>query len=71
MSLNKPVIAMSASETGAGYRLLASDGGVFSFGDAPFLGSTGSTPLATPVVALAPAPAPAPAPNTNPANIRF
>jgi hypothetical protein len=31
--------------------LIASDGGVFSFGDAAFLGSTGGIPLNRPVVA--------------------
>ena len=30
---------------GNGYWLVASDGGIFTFGDAPFLGSTGATPL--------------------------
>ena len=34
-----------------GYRLVASDGGVFAFGDAAFAGSTGGSRLAQPVVA--------------------
>jgi len=37
----------------AGYQLIASDGGVFSFGDHHFAGSTGGTPLNSPVVAAA------------------
>jgi hypothetical protein len=37
----------------AGYQLIASDGGVFSFGDKPFAGSTGGTHLNSPVVAAA------------------
>jgi Tol biopolymer transport system component len=36
-----------------GYRLVASDGGVFAFGDAPFLGSTGAIRLASPIVGTA------------------
>ncbi|HEX4174653.1 MAG TPA: protease pro-enzyme activation domain-containing protein, partial [Acidimicrobiales bacterium] len=35
---------------GAGYRFVASDGGVFDFGDASFWGSTGSITLNKPVV---------------------
>ena len=33
-----------------GYWLVASDGGLFSFGDAGFLGSMGATPMVAPVV---------------------
>ena len=39
--------------TGDGYWLVAADGGVFSFGDARFLGSTGGVRLARPVVGMA------------------
>src|SRR5207237_896486 len=38
------------------YWLVASDGGIFSFGDAAFLGSTGATPLNRPIVGLAATP---------------
>ncbi|HET7486637.1 MAG TPA: S8 family serine peptidase [Acidimicrobiales bacterium] len=41
---------------GGGYRLVAADGGVFAFGDAAFLGSTGGTRLVSPVVAAAATP---------------
>ncbi len=34
---------MTSSPDGAGYWLVASDGGVFSYGDAPFFGSLGGT----------------------------
>ena len=44
---------MAATPDGGGYWLVASDGGVFSFGDAPFHGSTGGTPGSS-VVALVP-----------------
>jgi hypothetical protein len=38
-SLNRPIIDARMSTTGAGYWLLAEDGGIFSFGDASFSGS--------------------------------
>ena len=36
-----------------GYRLVASDGGLFAFGGAPFRGSTGGRRITSPVVAMA------------------
>ena len=47
---------MSSTPNGRGYTLVGSDGGVFTFGDAPFYGSLGGRPPATPVVDLSPAP---------------
>ena len=44
---------MAATPTGNGYWLVASDGGIFAYGDANFFGSTGSIKLAKPVVAMA------------------
>jgi hypothetical protein len=38
-SLNAPIVAMVPSITGRGYFMVASDGGVFAFGDAHFAGS--------------------------------
>ena len=38
---------------GNGYRTVGSDGGIFSFGNLGFLGSTGGTPLESPVVGMA------------------
>jgi hypothetical protein len=40
----------------SGYDLVASDGGVFSFGSMPFCGSTGGTHLNAPIVGMAMAP---------------
>jgi hypothetical protein len=40
----------------AGYWEVASDGGLFSFGDAQFYGSMGSQPLNKPIVGMAPTP---------------
>jgi hypothetical protein len=41
---------------GQGYWMVASDGGVFSFGDARFVGSAGSQSLNKPIVAMTPTP---------------
>ena len=40
--LNKPIVGMAATPDGKGYWLVASDGGIFSFGDAVYHGSTGT-----------------------------
>jgi hypothetical protein len=45
---------MSPTPNGQGYWLVASDGGIFAFGNAPFLGSTGAIHLNQPIVDLAP-----------------
>jgi hypothetical protein len=45
---------MASTHDGAGYWLVASDGGIFNYGDAPFHGSAGSLPLNKPVVGMAP-----------------
>ncbi|HEY6473080.1 MAG TPA: aryl-sulfate sulfotransferase, partial [Acidimicrobiales bacterium] len=54
--LNKAVLGMAASPDGWGYWLVASDGGVFSYGSAGFFGSAGGTPLNKPVVGIATTP---------------
>jgi hypothetical protein len=51
-----PVVGISPTPDGQGYREVASDGGVFTFGDAGFFGSAGNVPLAKPVVGMAPTP---------------
>jgi hypothetical protein len=45
---------MTASPSGHGYWFVASDGGVFNYGDASFHGSTGNIALAEPVIGMAP-----------------
>ena len=43
MPLNAPIVGISPSAEVGGYLLIARDGGVFAYGDAPFLGSLGSS----------------------------
>jgi hypothetical protein len=57
-------VGLAATPDGGGYWLVASDGGIFSFGDAAFSGSMGGTHLDRPIVgvsasrALVPLPGP-------------
>ena len=41
--LNQPIVGMAATPDDGGYWLVAGDGGIFSFGDAAFHGSTGAS----------------------------
>ena len=43
---------MSASADGNGYWLVASDGGIFGYGNSGFYGSTGATKLNQPIVGM-------------------
>jgi hypothetical protein len=43
---------MASSPTGLGYWLVASDGGIFNYGNAVFSGSTGALTLNAPVVGM-------------------
>ncbi len=52
--LSAPMVAMAANASSRGYWLLGGDGGVFTFGDAPFHGSTGDLRLNAPVVGMTP-----------------
>jgi len=51
--LNAPIVGAAATQTGEGYYLVASDGGIFTFGDATYHGSHGGTPLNKPIVGMA------------------
>ena len=53
MSLNRPIVGMAVTKSGGGYWLVASDGGIFTFGDAQFYGSTGGQRLNQPIVGMA------------------
>jgi hypothetical protein len=51
--LNQPIVGMASTPTGRGYWCVASDGGIFSFGDAQFFGSMGGQHLNQPIVGMA------------------
>jgi len=56
LQLARPIVGMAPTPDGGGYWLVASDGGIFSYGDATFYGSTGSIHLNQPIVGMAPTP---------------
>ncbi len=47
---------MASTPDGGGYWLVASDGGIFAFGNANYWGSTGGQQLNAPIVGMAVAP---------------
>ena len=51
--LNKPIVAMAMAPSTGGYWLVASDGGIFAYGDARFYGSMGGSHLNQPIVGMA------------------
>ena len=53
LTLNAPIVSMATTPSGDGYWMTAGDGGVFSYGDAQFYGSTGNIHLNKPVVSMA------------------
>ncbi|MCU1458700.1 MAG: Esterase [Actinomycetia bacterium] len=55
-ALRAPVVGMATTPTGKGYWLVASDGGVFTYGDASFHGSMGGQHVNAPIVDIAPTP---------------
>ena len=57
LHLNKPDVGMAATPDRKGYWFVASDGGIFAYGDAEFYGSTGSMHLNKPIVGMAATPA--------------
>jgi cell wall-associated NlpC family hydrolase len=54
--LNQPIVGTAPTPDDGGYWLVASDGGVFTFGDAGFYGSEGGHPLNQPIVGMASTP---------------
>ncbi|HEX5614556.1 MAG TPA: DUF1501 domain-containing protein [Acidimicrobiia bacterium] len=54
--LRSPVVGAAGTASGKGLWTVASDGGIFSFGDAKFYGSTGGMRLVRPVVGMAATP---------------
>ena len=51
-----PIVGMASTQDGGGYWEVASDGGIFAFGDAGFYGSEGGHHLDDPIVGLASTP---------------
>ena len=56
VALTQPVVGIAVTPGGDGYWMVASDGGIFSFGDASFRGSTGAIRLNQPIVGMASTP---------------
>ncbi len=56
LKVDRPIVAMAATPDGGGYWEVASDGGIFAFGDAVFSGSRGGSPLSAPIVSMAATP---------------
>ncbi|MGD0394961.1 MAG: hypothetical protein ABSC41_20255 [Acidimicrobiales bacterium] len=54
--LNQPIVGMAPTSDSRGYWLVASDGGVFGFGSAPFFGSMAGQHLNQPIVGITPTP---------------
>ena len=54
LRLVSPIIGMAPTSSGRGYWLVASDGGIFTFGDAKFRGSHARVSPVSPAVALVP-----------------
>ena len=55
-ALNRPIVGMATVPYGVGYWMVASDGGIFSYGGAGFYGSTGGIRLNKPIVGMAATP---------------
>jgi len=54
--LNQPIVGMAQTADGGGYWMVASDGGIFAYGDAGFYGSAGDLVLNEPIVGMAATP---------------
>ena len=53
VAVNAPPVGIAGTSDGKGYWEVASDGGIFAFGDAGFYGSMSGQPLNAPVVGVA------------------
>ncbi len=56
LALVAPIVGIGNTPDGNGFWLVGSDGGVFSYGDAPFRGSASKLGLRAPIVGLVPSP---------------
>jgi hypothetical protein len=50
--LDKPIVGIATTPNEGGYWEVASDGGIFAFGNAPYRGSTGGVALVAAVVGM-------------------
>ena len=55
-ALARPLVGMDVTPDGGGYWLVASDGGIFTYGNAGFAGSAGAIALRRPIVGMAATP---------------
>jgi hypothetical protein len=55
-TLNQPVVGMAQTTHGGGYWMVASDGGIFAYGEAGFYGSGGNLHLNKPIEGMAATP---------------
>src|ERR1700732_173035 len=53
VGLSKPIVQLAQTPDGQGYWLVGADGGIFTFGNAQFYGSTGALSLNQPIVGMA------------------
>ncbi|HEY5015009.1 MAG TPA: hypothetical protein VIK61_20150 [Acidimicrobiia bacterium] len=53
LPLNQPITGSARTPSAHGVWMVAGDGGIFAFGDAPFYGSTGNIHLNRPIVGMA------------------
>jgi cell wall-associated NlpC family hydrolase len=54
--LNQPIVTVATTSDRHGYWMVASDGGVFTYGDAHYFGSTGNLRLNRPIVGMSATP---------------
>jgi hypothetical protein len=50
--LNRRIVGIQATDDGDGYWIVAADGGVFTYGDAPYEGSNAAQTLNRPIVGI-------------------
>ena len=52
--MSQLIVGMASTHDGGGYWLVASDGGIFTYGDAGYYGSSGGATLYHPIVGMFP-----------------
>ncbi len=54
--LGSPIVGLSSTPSGSGYQMVSADGGILSYGQSTFYGSTGGLVLNKPIVGMASTP---------------